>query len=83
MHSLIFIVGVVLTDKENYLEWFRKIKHTSIFNDRWDELCEEQNDNEPIQRTREKELVIWKNKEKKAYALIAVLVSEEVSRHLV
>jgi hypothetical protein len=33
MHSLISIVGMVLTDKENYREWYRKIKSTLIFNE--------------------------------------------------
>ena len=46
MHSLISIVGVVLTNKENYLEWSRKIKHTLVFNVMWDEVCEGQNDND-------------------------------------
>jgi hypothetical protein len=40
MHSLIFIVGVVLTDKENYTEWYRNIKSTLIFNDAWKGICE-------------------------------------------
>jgi hypothetical protein len=40
MHSLISIVGVVLTDKENYREWYRKIKSTLIFNDLWKGICE-------------------------------------------
>jgi hypothetical protein len=40
MHSLISIVGVVLIDKENYQEWYRKIKSTLIFNDLWKGICE-------------------------------------------
>jgi hypothetical protein len=40
MHSLISIVGIVLSSKENYQEWFRKIKNTLIFNDMWDDICE-------------------------------------------
>ena len=32
---------------------------------------------------RDKELVVWKYKDKKAYALIATLVSEEVSCHII
>ena len=31
MHSLASIVGVVLSGKENYIEWSRNIKHTLIF----------------------------------------------------
>jgi len=41
MHSLISIVGVVLTGKENHREWYRKIKSTLIFNDLWKGICEE------------------------------------------
>jgi hypothetical protein len=40
MHLLITIVGVVLTDKENYREWYRKIESTLIFNDLWNAICE-------------------------------------------
>ena len=40
MHSLISIVGMVLTSKENYKEWYRKIKSTLIFNDLWKGICE-------------------------------------------
>jgi hypothetical protein len=40
MHSLVSIVGVVLLGKENYHQWFRKIKHTLIFSDLWDGICE-------------------------------------------
>jgi hypothetical protein len=40
MHSLITIVGVVLTSKENDKEWYRKIKSTLIFNDLWNGICE-------------------------------------------
>ena len=36
-----------------------------------------------LKLTGDKELAIWKNKDKKAYALIAKLISEEVSCHLV
>jgi hypothetical protein len=40
MHSLITIIGVVLTSLENYREWYRKIKRTSIFNDFSNGICE-------------------------------------------
>jgi hypothetical protein len=40
MHSLIIIVGVVLTDKENYGEWYENIKSVLIFNDLWNGICE-------------------------------------------
>jgi hypothetical protein len=40
MHSLISIVGVVLIGKENYREWYWKIKSTLIFNELWKGICE-------------------------------------------
>jgi len=43
MYSLICIVGVVLTDKENYPEWSQKIKHILIFNDVGKECVSETN----------------------------------------
>ena len=79
MHSLISIVGVVLTGKENYLEWSRKIKHTLIFNELWKRMCVGNGDKEPEQPTSDKEFAIWENKNNKAYALIPAPVNEEVS----
>jgi len=46
IHSLITIVGVVLTSKENYIECYRKIKSTLIFNDLWNGICEAANEEE-------------------------------------
>ena len=43
MNSLISIVGVIFSVKENYEEWFRKVKNTLIFNDMWDRICENEN----------------------------------------
>ena len=43
MNSLISIVGVILSGKENYQEWFHKVKNTLIFNDMWDGICENDN----------------------------------------
>ena len=84
MHSLISIVGIVLSGKENYHEWFRKVKNTLIFNDLWDDVCESKDENaDPEQPTDAKELIIWKGKDKKAYALIAASITEEVSRHII
>jgi hypothetical protein len=40
MHSLISIIGLVLSGKENYREWYRKIKSTLIFNDPWHVIWE-------------------------------------------
>jgi len=57
MHSLVSIVCVVLSGKENYLEWSRKIEHTLIFNDLWDDICD--GDTAPTKPIPDKELVIW------------------------
>jgi hypothetical protein len=83
MHSLVSIVGVVLSRQENYQEWFRKIKNTLIFNDLWEEICEGKDDNDPEQPTDARQLVIWKSNDKNAHALIFVSVTEEVSRHII
>eukprot|EP00253_Pinus_taeda_P027870 PITA_27870 len=76
------MVGIVLTGKENYPEWSQMIKHTLIFNELWKGVCVKDGDNEPVQPTSDKELVIWENKNSKAYALIVVSVNEEVSHHI-
>jgi hypothetical protein len=49
-----------------------------IFNDLWDVICD--GDTKP---TVDKELIIWTNKYKKAYALIFSFVSEEESYHII
>jgi len=79
---LISIVGVVLSGKENYPKWLRKIKHTLIFNEQWKGVCVGEGDNEPTKPTSDKEFSIWENKNIKAYALIATSVNEEVSFHI-
>lgn len=76
MHLLISIVGVVFIGKENYLEWSRKIKHTLIFNELWKGVCVGEGDKEPEKPTSEKKFGIWKNKNTKAYALIAASINE-------
>ena len=76
------MVGIVLIGKENYLEWSWMIKHTLIFNELWKGVCVGDGDNEPVQPTSDKELVIWENKNSKAYALIATSENEEVSCHI-
>ena len=43
MNSLISIVRVIFCGKENYHEWFHKVKNTLIFNDMWDRICENEN----------------------------------------
>ena len=86
-----------MSRKENYEGWFCKVKNTLIFNDMWDGICENYNledkkDGEvidevdksaPVPPTNDKELTLWKSKDKKAYSLIIASLSEEVSRHLV
>jgi len=82
MHSLISIVRVVLTGKENYPEWSRKIKQNLIFNELWKGMCVGNRDKEPEHPTLDKEFTIWENKNRKAYVLIATSVNEEVSFHI-
>ena len=79
---MVSIVGVVLTGKDNYSEWLRKIKHIFIFNDLWVGICEGEGDVAPEELTLGKELAKWKSKEKKAYVLIASTVTKEVSLHI-
>jgi hypothetical protein len=83
MHSLIFIVDVILTNKDTYPKWFKRIKHTFIFNELWDDICDGENDSDSSQPIGDKEIIVWKNKDKKEYAIIAVSISEEVSCQLV
>ena len=50
----------------------------------WDDVCERKDENEESEQPiDEKELVIWKGKDKKAYVLIASSITEEVSRHII
>lgn len=80
MHSLVSIIGVVLTGKDNWSEWYRKLKNTLIFNDFWEGVCI--GDTKPVQPTDAKELEVWKMKNCQAYALIAASINEEVKRHI-
>ena len=82
MHSLISIVGVVLSGKENYREWSRKIKHTLIFNELCKGICEGEDDIPPAKPSSDTKIAIWENKNCKTYALIAASVNQEVSRHI-
>ena len=59
-HSLVSIVGVVLSGKENYQERSGNIKHTLIFNDMWDGIFEREDDVAHEKPTVNKELAIWK-----------------------
>ena len=59
------------------------MKHTHIFNDMWDGICERENGAEPTNAIVDKELAISKNKDKKVCALIAAIISEEVSCHII
>jgi hypothetical protein len=40
MHSLIFIVGMMLTGKENYKEWYKKINSILILKNLYKGICE-------------------------------------------
>jgi len=75
----------------------RKIKHTLIFNNLWDGICEGgkdnrqrkndnrqgDNHNRPTIPTSYKECAIRNNKDKKTYVVITAIVSKEVSHHIV
>ena len=76
------MVGIVLTGKENYLEWSRMIKNTLILNELWKGVCIGDGDKEPEQPTSDKEFTIWENKNRKSYELTVASVSEEVSCHI-
>ena len=74
MNYLISIVGVILCGKENYHEWFSKVKNTLIFTHMWDGICENKNFEDkkygevidevdksaPVPPTNTKELALWK-----------------------
>lgn len=75
-------MGEVLSGKENYHDWSRKIKHTLIFYELWKGICEREGDNVPKNPTSDKEISIWENNNNKAYALVAMSVNEEVSHHI-
>lgn len=77
MQSLLYLLWV----KENYYDWSVKIKHTFIFKELWNGICEGEGDNAPKNLTSDNELSIWENKNK-AYALIATSVNEKVSLHI-
>jgi hypothetical protein len=72
---------VVISGKENYLEWSRNIEHNLIFNDIWDEICD--GNTKPTKLIADKEISIWTNKHNKSYSFIYSSVSEEVSHHMV
>ena len=69
MHSLVNIIGVVLIEQTNWSKWYKKIKHTLIFNDFWDNVCDGKI--APTKPIDAKELVVWNMKNYKVYALIA------------
>jgi len=55
------MVGIVLTGKENYLEWSRMVKHTLIYNEMWKGVCVGEQDKDPVQPS-DKELAIWEKR---------------------
>ena len=54
-----------------------------IFNDLWDEICEGEDESGPTKSIVDKDLTIWKKKDKKAYSLIVAMVGEEVRCHTI
>lgn len=76
MHSLISIVGIVVTRENNQKEWEKMIRNTLIYNDLWKGICEEEDDNTPNKPTLHKELAIWENTDTKYYDLIVTSISE-------
>ena len=80
MHSLVSILGVVLTKKDNWLEWSHKVKYTLIFNDLWVGICDE--DNQPTELIDTKKLIVWNIKNSKAFSFITATISEEVNYHI-
>eukprot|EP00253_Pinus_taeda_P035447 PITA_35447 len=82
MHSIISIIRILLTGKENHPDWSRMIQHTLIFNELWKGVCFREGDSDPEKPTSDKELAIWEKKNNKAYALIAASVNKEVSFHI-
>jgi hypothetical protein len=54
MHYLISIVGMVLTSKKNYREWYKNIKITMIFNDLWNGIYEVAPSNEEEDKSKSK-----------------------------
>ena len=47
MHSIISMIGIVLTGKENYPDWSRMVQHTLIFNELWKGVCVGEGDSDP------------------------------------
>jgi len=65
MISLIYIVVLVLSRKENYPEWSRKIKHTLNFNELWKGVCIGEGDDELEKPTTDKKIIIWKTRKER------------------
>ena len=90
MHPLFSIVGIIFSDNDNYPKWSRKIKHIFIFNVISDWICEREiidgvdssTPTAPKEPTIDKVFSIWKNKDKKEYALIVAATSEYGSQHI-
>lgn len=74
------IVRIMLTSKENWSEWSRKVKHALIFNYFWIRICD--SNTQPTKLIDAKELVVWNMKNNKAYALIVASFNEKVNCHI-
>ena len=56
-------VGIMLSGKDYYQEWYTKLKLTLICNELWDDICEQFE-----QLKDDKQLAILKSKDKNVYA---------------
>ena len=79
MTSIVSVVGVVLSRKENYQEWFRNLKSALVFNDLWEVFQgKKDSDGKKIATDlldNEKYCAIWETKDNKAYALVTTSVT--------
>ena len=71
---------MMLSGKENYMEWLTNIEHNIIFNDLWDGIFD--GDTSCTKSIEAKDLEVMMNNDYIAYAFIILLVSEEVSHHI-
>ena len=80
MQSIVSLIGETLSEKDNLMEWHRKVKNTLIFNDLWFKICD--GNTQPIEPTDVKEKETWIYKNSKALALIRASVNGEVYQHI-
>lgn len=80
MQSIVSLIGEILTGKDTWLEWHRKVENTLIFNDLWYKICD--GDTQPTEPTDVKEKEIWNYKNSKALALIRDSINGDIYRHI-